>query len=116
MARKVLFDEKSFLIQLTGATSFFSLKSKIEIPYQNVKHVEVRDFKAPIGMIKMPGTAVPPIIYEGTFKYQGKSYFLSYEKNLSLVYVELEGHAQYDYVIFQMDDPVTICEEIKDSL
>lgn len=115
MGRKVIFDEKSFEVQITGTTRLLSLKSKIEIPYENVKHVEVRDFKAPIGMVKLPGTALPPFIYEGTFKHEGKSYFLSYEKNTSLVHIELEGHPQYDYVIFQMDEPVTICEEIKSS-
>lgn len=114
MGREVFFHEKEFELRFTGSLSIFALKSKLDIPYSMIKNVLVDNFDPPAWMLRMPGTAVPPLhIYEGSFEYANEWYFLSFEKKVPLVQIELEGHKKYKYVIFEIDNPKEIAAELR---
>ncbi|QPA31450.1 hypothetical protein [Thermaerobacillus caldiproteolyticus] len=114
MGREVHFDKAELTLKLTGILSFFALKRKVKIPYCTIKSVYVDYFDAPRWMLRMPGTSISPLeIYEGSFKYANEWYFLSYELREPLVIIELEGHEKYNYVIFQIKDPISIASEIR---
>jgi hypothetical protein len=116
MGREVHFGQESFILTLRGPVAFFALKQKIEIPYQCVKSVNVNYFDAPLWMLRLPGTAIPPSIYEGSYKYGDEWYFLSYERRVPLIILRLEGHKKYNHVIFQMKEPEKTAEEIKQNI
>ena len=81
-----------------------------------MKSVNVNYFDAPTWMLRLPGTAIPPSIYEGSYKYGDEWYFLSYERRVPLVVIHLEGHKKYTYIIFQMKDPEKVAEEIRKNI
>lgn len=114
MGREIVFDEEHVILKLNGATGFFALKFELLLPYHTIKSVHVDYFDAPLSMLRMPGTSVPPLsIFEGSFKYKDEWYFLSYEHRVPLVIIELEGHEKYTYVIFEMDNPTEIAANIR---
>jgi hypothetical protein len=114
MGREVHFGKDEITLKLNGVTCFFALKRKVTMPYHTIKSVYVDYFDAPQWMLRMPGTSISPLnIYEGSFKYANEWYFLSYERREPLVIMELQGHEKYHYVIFQIEDPVSVAAEIR---
>lgn len=117
MGRFVQINNSSITLKLSGFLRFCALKSRIEMPYEIIKNIKVEVFKAPLTMIRLPGTSIPPLhIYEGSFLHNGDWYFLSYEKKKPVVIIELEGHKKYRYVIFGTDKPDRLVLEIKNKL
>lgn len=117
MGRKVLFTEKEFILKLTGALSLFALKRELRIPYKAISNAFVDYFKAPMWMLRMPGTSIAPLnIYEGTFRYRNEWYFLSYENKVPLVNLELDGTQKYKYIIFEIQNPQDILQELRKRL
>ncbi|HFU7090129.1 TPA: hypothetical protein ACGN8S_005286 [Bacillus cereus] len=114
MGREVHFDDDGVILKLNGVTGLFALKLKLKIPYNKIKSVHVDNFNAPQWMLRMPGTSISALnIYEGSFKYAGEWYFLSYENRVPLVIIELEGHKKYKYVIFETDAPSSVASDIR---
>ena len=117
VGRSVLFTEDKFILKLTGALSLFALKREVKIPYKAIKNAFADYFEAPFWMLKMPGTAIAPLnIYEGTFRYKNEWYFLSYEHKVPLVNLELDGTQKYQYVIFEIQNPHDIIQELRKRL
>ncbi|MDM5189099.1 hypothetical protein QUF99_17835 [Bacillus sp. DX4.1] len=114
MGREVHFDDEGVILKLNGVTGLFALKLKLNIPYNTIKSVYVDNFDAPQWMLRMPGTSISALnIFEGSFKYVDEWYFLSYEKRVPLVIIELEEHKKYKYVIFETDDPSSVASDIR---
>ncbi|MGC4376737.1 hypothetical protein WD019_07365 [Fictibacillus sp. Mic-4] len=113
MGRIIRFDEKELTLKLTGFTSIAALKREVKIPYPAIKSAIIDTFKAPFWMLRMPGTCIPPYLYEGSFRYENKWYFLSYEHKGPHVILELAGHERYHYVIFEIDQPEEVVAEIR---
>jgi len=117
MAREVQFDDENVILKLSGVNAISALKLNLKMPFETIKSVYVDSFDAPRWMLRMPGTSISALnIFEGSFKYANKWYFLSYEKKVSLVIIELDGHERYDYVIFEIDKPTNIAFEIRKHL
>jgi len=117
LGRKVRFTDNAFILELTGMTRFFALKKRMVIPYHMIERAIVDYFQAPFWLVKLPGTAIPWLnIYEGTFFYKGYWYFLSYERKVPLVILELKGHPRYNFVIFETADPTTTVAELNKRL
>ncbi|MCZ8517017.1 hypothetical protein O9H85_32615 [Paenibacillus filicis] len=113
MSRQVEFHENELVLHLSGLLSLAALKRQIIIPYRSITKVHVGSFDAPFWMLKMPGTALPGFdIYEGSFRYNGEWYFLSYEHRGPLIIIELDKHEHYHYVIFEVQNPEQIVAEI----
>ncbi|WP_394231728.1 hypothetical protein [Niallia oryzisoli] len=117
MARVLHFGDEELILKLTGFISYFALERKIIMPYRMIKNVYVDYFQAHQMMLRMPGTSIPTLnIYEGSFKYANDWYFLSYERVQPLIFIELDGHKKYRYVIFQMENPTATAAEIRRHL
>ncbi|WP_148630193.1 hypothetical protein [Bacillus sp. E214] len=119
MGREIKFDDdkQELVLTLTGLTTFFALKQKIQMPYPLIKNVLVDYFDAPTWMIRMPGSSISFLnIYEGSYKYQDEWYFLSYSGRIPLVIIELQGHKKYRYIIFQCENPTKTASEIRTHL
>lgn len=86
------------------------------MPYRMIKNITVNYFQAPLWMLRMPGTSIPPAIYEGSFLYGDEWYFLSYERRKPLLQIELNGHKKYKHVIFQIDHADQIASQIWERL
>ncbi|WP_456363497.1 hypothetical protein [Priestia aryabhattai] len=117
MGRSVQISNSSVTLKLSGFLRFCALKSRVEMPYKIIKDIKVEIFKAPLTMIRLPGTSMPPLhIHEGSFLHNGDWYFLSYEKKKPVVIIELEGHKKYRYVVFETENPDQLVVEIKEKL
>lgn len=117
MGRSVQMSNSSVTLKLSGFLRFCALKSRVEMPYEIIKDIKVDVFKAPLTMIRLPGTSIPPLhMYEGSFLHSGNWYFLSYEKKKPVVIIELEGYKKYRYVVFETDNPNQLVVEIKKKL
>ncbi|KAA9021767.1 hypothetical protein [Niallia endozanthoxylica] len=114
MGRILHFGEEELTLKLTGIPSYLSLTRKVIMPYRIIKNVYVDYFQAHVIMLRMPGTSIPPLdMYEGSFEYGNEWYFLSYERVQPLIFIELEGHKKFRYVIFQMEKPTSVAAEIR---
>lgn len=102
MAREVKLDDNELILKLKGIIVLFAFRKTITIPYKSILNVDVEDFKIPHGMIRTLGTSIPPSLREGNFMYGGELYFLSYEHNVPLLHLEIEGE-KYRHVIFELD-------------
>lgn len=116
MSTIIQFYNDSVILKLTGLTGLFALKFKLKMPHNTIKGVYVDYFDAPQWMLRMPGTSIRALnIYEGSFKYANEWYFLSYERRVPLLIIELKGHEKYRYAIFDIDDPTSVAAEIRKS-
>lgn len=114
MSREFHLDEDHALLKLRGITGLLALRFKVAMPYRMIRQVVVDEFEAPRWMLRMPGTSLSWLnIYEGSFLYRNEWYFLSYDKSVPLVIIELEGHPKYRYVIFAIDDPTGTAAELR---
>jgi len=113
LAREIQFSDHGVILKLSGWTAFFALKFKINMPYSTIKHVVVDYFDAPAWMLRMPGTSIAALnIFEGSFWYKNEWYFLSYERKVPLLMIELSGHEKYRYVIVEIDEPASVAAEL----
>jgi hypothetical protein len=114
MTRKVHFDEEEFVLRLNGVESVFALKWQLKIPYKAIKKVYIDEFEPPMWMLRMPGTSIAPLhIFEGSFKFGNEWYFLSFEHNVPLLQLEIEGCGKYKYVIFELENPKEVMIELR---
>lgn len=115
--REVQYSDTGITLYMKGLLSWFAVKRKLVMPYHTIKNVLVDEFDPPRWMLRMPGTSISALyIYEGSFKYANEWYFLSFERREPLVHIELEGHEQYKYVIFQTDNPTETASNIRRRL
>lgn len=112
MARKVEFHDQHVTIRLTGLTRLLTYKKDVCLSYHQIKQIYVDQFVPPKWMTRMPGTVLPPSIYEGDFLYADEWYFLSFEHRVPHLILCLVGHEQYDYIVIELDNP----EEVETSL
>ena len=114
MTRKVHFDEEEFVLRLNGVESIFAMKWQLKIPYMAIKKVYLDEFEPPMWMLRMPGTSIAPLhIFEGSFKFGNEWYFLSFEHNVPLLHLEIEGAGKYKYVIFELENPKAVMIELR---
>ncbi|OUQ89683.1 hypothetical protein B5G50_06440 [Brevibacillus brevis] len=117
MGRSVHFGKTDFTLRLTGLHTLLALKNTITLPYQSIKHVEVGSFVPPKWMLRMPGTSFGPLnIYEGSFQHRNEWYFLSFAQTDSLLILEVEGHAKYQHVIVQLENPTEVAATLRKYL
>ncbi|GAB2691450.1 hypothetical protein ACFQWB_16255 [Paenibacillus thermoaerophilus] len=115
--RELHFGETELTLRLKGLVSWLAVKRKVVMPYRTIRDVFVDEFDPPLWMLRMPGTSVPGFyVYEGSFKYGNEWYFLSFERRVPLLHIELDGHERYKYVIVQIDRPGDIAAQIRRRL
>lgn len=105
MGREVCLGESEFIIKLTGVIWVSAFKRELKIPYSAIENVYIDYFDIPRGMLRTLGTSIPGGLCEGSFLYDGDSYFLSYEHKVPLLHLKIEGYGKYKYVIIEIDNP-----------
>ena len=103
----------SITLKLEGANKFFALKSKIEIPLDNISKVSTEQVK-PVWLPRMRiGMHVPGALMAGTFWLKsGKTFY--FVKDFSrCITLHLKNH-EYSKVIVQVDDnKETVAQRIR---
>jgi hypothetical protein len=102
----------SITIKIEGAKKFFALKSKIEIPLDNIAKVSTEQVR-PVWLPRMRiGTHIPGALMAGTFWLRtGKTFY--FVKDFSkCITLHLKDH-EYSKVIVQVDDKDTVAHRIR---
>ena len=115
MAKKIIFEDSYFALNLSGFHFLAALKSKVQIPYASIRSIQIAPFRLSIWHLRAPGTWIPfTAIAQGTFYYQKKKYFLSTESSREKIVIELVDH-DYDFVVLEVDDAPSIVAKIREK-
>ena len=102
-------------IKIEGAKNFFALKSKIEIPLDNIAKVSTEQVR-PVWFPRMRiGTHIPGELMAGTFWLRtGKTFY--FVKNFSkCITLHLKDH-EYSKVVVQVNDKDSVAHRIRAAI
>jgi hypothetical protein len=72
-------------------------------------------FEEPGYMFKMPGTQIGKV-REGTFRHASKWYFLSYERSVPHLILDLNGFEKYSTVVLEVENPQELAKSINKKI
>lgn len=113
MSRKIELEDNQLVIKLSGITSVAALKRHVNIPFDSLEKVTIKNFDVPLMQFRV-GTSVSDI-REGRFLLDGKWCFVSYENHENLLILDLVDH-EYDKVIIQVENPIEAKRELEERL
>jgi hypothetical protein len=100
-------------ISLEGMDKVWALKGALEIPLAHIRAISVAPPDLRPQGLRAPGTALPGVIYAGTWRGRGTKEFWNVRKNREKVLVlDLEGD-DYTRVAIEVDDPGALAAEIE---
>ncbi len=102
-------------LKLEGAKKFFALKSKIEIPLDNVANVSTDQVKPVWLPRRRIGTHVPGGFMAGTFWLKRDKIFYFAKDFSKCITLHLKNH-EYSKVIVQVDDKATMADRIRSRI
>jgi hypothetical protein len=89
------------------------LKGGLEIPLARIRSITVAPADLKPQGLRAPGSALPGVIYAGTWRGRGTKEFWNVRKNRENVLVlDLEGD-DYTRVAIEVDDPAALAAEIE---
>jgi len=105
------------VFNVEGMHKLWSLRSRLEIPLEHVKDVEVNHEQ--VGRwwhgIKLLGTNVPGIFGAGMFLYHGEVVFWDVRDPANAIIVSLE-HETYKKLILEVADPAGTMKMLKTAV
>ncbi|MTH52268.1 hypothetical protein GKZ89_02530 [Bacillus mangrovi] len=110
--RKVELYKDKAVIRLPWINGLFALKFSLELPYETIEEVIVTPFTPPQFMLRMPGTSIG-YLKEGSYKYRGEWYFLSFAHRIPLLNIRLRGHDKYTLAVIEVEKPTEAAAEIR---
>ena len=102
------------ILDVQGWSKLWTLKSRLEIPLENIRGVRV-DPEIARGWwkgIRAPGTHIPGVIVAGTFYHDGKRVFWDVRDAESTIVIELIDES-YDQLIVEVADPLAAVTKIE---
>lgn len=105
----------NLILNVKGIGKFLALKSELIIPLANIKGATVDPgaFDMPKGL-RAPGTAIPGIIYAGTFYHDGDKVFWDVHNRAKAIVIELENE-EFNRLIVEVADPEKTVQLIEES-
>ncbi len=96
--------DDNLVLSLKGLGKFLALKSELVIPLTNIKGVtaDPSAFDMPKGL-RAPGTAIPGIIYAGTFYHDGDRVFWDVHNPAKTIVIEL-ANEEFNRLIVEVED------------
>ena len=102
------------ILDVQGWSKLWTLKSRLEIPLENIRGVRV-DPEIARGWwkgIRAPGTHIPGVIVAGTFYHDGKRVFWDVRDAERTIVLELLDES-YDQLIVEVADPLAAVAKIE---
>lgn len=110
----VTVDNDNLILNVKGLGKFLALKSKLVIPLANIKGVTADPgaFDMPKGL-RAPGTAVPGIVYAGTFYHEGDKVFWDVHNRANTIVIEL-ANEEFNRLVIEVksvEETIKLIEE-----
>lgn len=105
------------ILDVQGWSKLWTLKSRLEIPLENIRGVRV-DPEIARGWwkgIRAPGTHIPGVIVAGTFYHDGKRVFWDVRDAERTIVIELIDES-YDQLIVEVADPLVAVTKIESAV
>lgn len=107
-------------IHLTGADTFFSLRSQLEIWLAHVVSAEIdpvarQEWQKWYLGLRLPGTHVPGVIAAGTFYKHGEWVFWDVHNPEKAITINL-AHDMYSKLVIEVDDPAATVAAIQQAI
>lgn len=108
----VTIDGRYLRISLEGMDKVWALKGDLDIPLDQIETVTVAPDELKPQGLRAPGTALPGVIYAGTWRGRSTKEFWNVRRDQSKVLVlDLTG-GEYTRIAIEVDDPVALAAEI----
>lgn len=95
---------ENLVLNVKGIGKFLALKSELVIPLINIKGVTADPgaFDMPKGL-RAPGTAIPGIVYAGTFYHDGDKVFWDVRNRSKTIVIELENE-EFNRLVVEVEN------------
>jgi hypothetical protein len=107
-------ENNNLILHVKGMGKILAFKSEMTIPIEHIKGVTADSgaFDMPKG-IRAPGTAVPGIVYAGTFYHDGDKVFWDVHNRAKTIVIELrdEEFSRLIVEVENVDEAVKLIEE-----
>ena len=110
---EVIVNDGLLVVEVQGWDKLWSLKSRLEIPLENV--VDVRPADEWAGGVRLLGTHVPGVITAGTFLQEGSWVFWDIHDPAKAIAVDLRDE-RYSKLIIEVANPAETISAIKEAL
>jgi len=110
-------DGETLVLTVKGLDKLFALKSKLEIPLENVAgaHADPKIARGWWKGIRAPGTHIPGVIVAGTFYQADKKIFWDVHNPERTIVIDLKDE-RYDQLIVEVKDPDLAVELIERAI
>ena len=110
----VTVEDDRLLIDVQGWHKLWTLRSRLEVPLENVVGVRSAVDERPSG-IRAPGTHIPGIIAAGTFYHDGKKVFWDVHDPANAIAIDLQDE-NYSTLIIEVADPRSAMSNLDSAL
>jgi hypothetical protein len=113
VAANIHFDQNKMHIGIKGVHKILSFKSQLEIPLEQIKHVE-RDQEACKKWckgIRAPGINIPNLITAGTFYKDGEKIFWDVTNPDNTIIIHLKDN-EFSKLIIEVSNPNEVIKQV----
>jgi len=105
------------IFEVLGLHKLWALRSRIEIPIENIKHVwhDPVIAKGWWHGLRAPGTSIPGVMSAGTYYHDGKKIFWDVSDVERTIVVDLDDE-DYNQLIVEVADPKEAVRIIEEAL
>lgn len=106
----------NLVLSMNGFNKILSLRGELTVPLQHVRGVTADPgaIKMPKGL-RAPGTAIPGLIYAGTFYHDGDKVFWNVHHAEKAIVIELADE-EFKRLVVEVDNPAETVELIEKHL
>jgi hypothetical protein len=110
-------ENDKIVLEVQGWDKLWALKSRLEIPLENIRSVRVDPTVARAWWkgIRAPGTHLPGVIIAGTFYQDGKRIFWDVKDPEKTIVIDLMDD-RYDQLIVEVAEPSAAVRTIQDAI
>lgn len=108
----VTIDGATLRIALEGMDKVWALKGDLEVPLAQIERVLVAPPDVKPQGLRAPGTALPGVIYAGTWRGRGTKEFWNVRRHHERTLVLDLAGSDYTRIAIEVEDPATLAAEI----